>query len=363
MPLMDLRRLPALLLPSLVLLTVLGGCGSGGDGVASVNGHPIELATFRHWLSIVAAESGEPAAGLPEPPLYAGCIRRRLAEAASDKSKPTTAALRSSCAARSRALTQATLGFLISTDWLLGEAQDLGIAMPDTKVKKEFLSIEHRQFAHPAEFERFLSTGRYTVSDLLLRVKVGLLSDAIKRRVVKEHSHVTAAELERYYTENKARFGTPEKRSVYVILTKTEHAAESARRDIESGRSFTSVARNASLDRSGKTSGGLLSDVGRGRLAKALDEAVFATRPNLLTGPIKTTAGYYVFSVKSIAPANEPPLSKVESQVKAQLTFANESKALNTFIKEFRTRWTKATECKSGYVVMQCSDYRASRAE
>ena len=123
------------------------------------------------------------------------------------------------------------------------------------------------------------------------------------------------------------------------------------------------MARKRSIDPSGKASGGLLSEVDRGQFAKALDQAVFAARPNVLTGPIKTAAGYYVFSVKSVAPASHPPLSKIGSQVKAQLTFANESKALNSFIKKFKTRWTKATDCKSGYVVMQCSEYKGSSAE
>ena len=347
----------------LAAVTMLGGCGAGGSGVASVDGHPIALATFRHWLTIVAAEAGEGLSGLPEPPRYAGCIRRARSEGAKGVTKPSASALRANCASRYRTLTRATLGFLIPAEWLLAEARDLGISVPDARVKREFVAFERRRFPRRAEFETFRATSGYTVSDLLLRVKLDLLSAAIRRRVVDEHSTVSDAQVERYYRENQARFGTPEKRAVFVVLTKTERAAKLARHEIESGTSFSTVARKVSIDPSGKADGGLIPAVVRGQYPKALDDVIFSARANVLEGPVKTSFGYYLLSVKSVTRASVPSLSKVKNQAKSELAFEDESQALNSFIKAFRTRWTRATNCDGGYVVMQCSEYRGSRTE
>lgn len=343
--------------------TALGGCAGAGAGgrVASVDGHAITAATFRHWLGIIDAESGDTASDLPEPPHYLGCVRHLLSSAPKSKPKPTTAALQSSCASRYRALREATLGFLIPAQWLLAEAPRLGVAISDAEVKKELVKAERGRFPHTAEFERFLASSRYTVSDLLLRMKLNLLSAALERKVVKGHSKVTDADVEKYYNENKARFAKPETRAVYIILTKTERAARRARSEIQSGERFSSVAKKVSIDAASRSSGGLRREMVKGEDDKKLDQAIFSAKPNVLSGPIETSRGYYLFSVKSVSPGSESPLSKVTSQIKAQLAASRESQALSSFIKAFRARWIEKTDCSSGYVVIECRGYKGSR--
>jgi hypothetical protein len=212
---MTLLRAIRRLSGSAVLLSAviaLGGCTASGDRVVTIDGHTISVSTFRHWLGIVAAESGEAAGDVPEPPHYAACIRH-LRISPRSEIKASTVALEARCASRYRMLTDATLGFLIPAEWLLAEARHLGLVIPDAKVKKEFLTAVHSRYPRAAEFESFLASSRYTVSDLLLRVKLNLLSAAIQRKVVTAHSKVTRAEVEKYYAANKSRFGTPEKRA------------------------------------------------------------------------------------------------------------------------------------------------------
>ena len=74
------------------------------------------------------------------------------------------------------------LGFLISSTWVLGEANSLGVKVSDKEVKKQFAKIKSQQFPKAAEFEKFLKTSGQTVSDLLLRVKLNLLSRKSSRR-------------------------------------------------------------------------------------------------------------------------------------------------------------------------------------
>src|SRR5208282_5687039 len=104
----------------------------------------------------------------------------------------------------------------------------------DAEVKKEFTKIKNAQFPKAAEFEKFLADSGQTVSDLLLRVKLNLLSSKIQQKIVKTKATVTQAQIEKYYNENPERFGTLEKRDIDIILTKTEAEANKAKHEIES---------------------------------------------------------------------------------------------------------------------------------
>ena len=165
------------------------------------------------------------------------------------------------------------------------------------------------QFPTAAEFEKFIAKSGQTVSDLLLRVKLNMLSQKIQAKVIKESQTVTEQEIEKFYNNNKARFGTPERRSVEIILTKTEAEALAAKKEVESGKSFSSVAKAKSTDPVSKANGGLLPEVVKGQEEKALDEAIFTSTVNKLGGPVKTPFGYYIYEVKTITPG-QPEITR-----------------------------------------------------
>jgi foldase protein PrsA len=244
---------------------------------------------------------------------------------------------------------------------VLEEGSSLGVKLTDKEVHKQFEKIKTSQFPKASEFEKFLATSGQTVSDLLLRVKLNLLSQKIEQKIIKQKSKVTEAQITKYYNENKSRFGTPEKRSVEIILTKTEAAAKSAKKEVESGKSFASVAKAKSTDPTSKANGGLLPEVVKGEEEKALDTAIFSTAANVLSGPVKTPFGYYVFEVKSVTPGSQQALSKVKSSIKSQLTSQQQQTALSKFVKEFKKKWQAKTECRSGFTVQDCKGYKAPK--
>jgi foldase protein PrsA len=362
-----LRFIPAL---GAVLFALLGlaACGGiPGNAVVQVGGMPVTKEAFNHWMEIAATASSTTAGAaaakpvLPEPPDYKACIAhlRAIAPApAKGQTAPTTAQLKSQCEQQYKQLQQQVLGFLISSDWVIGEAGALGVKVSDAEVHKQFAKIKSSQFPRAAEYEKFLATTGQTTSDLLLRVKLNVLSSKIQEKVAKRKHAVSKAEIEKYYNENKQRFGTAEKRSVELILAKTEAEAKKAKQEVESGTSFASVAKKVSIDPASKAHGGLLPEVVKGQQEKALDEALFSAKPNVLGGPLKTAFGYYIYRVKSVTPGNQQSLSQAEAAIKSQLTATQSQTALTSFVKEFRKKWTAKTECRSGYVVKDCQQFK-----
>jgi len=351
----------------LFALVGLAACGGlPGDAVVSVDGKSITKETFNHWMGVAAASSATTSGSkpaIPEPPKYTACIAsaKAAAKPAKGQAAPTEAALKSQCEQQYKSLQQEVLGFLISSNWVLGEASSLGVKISDKEVKKNFEKIKDQQFPKAAEFEKFLKTSGQTVSDLLLRVKLNLLSSKIQQKVVKEKSKVTHAQIEKYFKENPKRFEVAEKRNLLIILTKTEAQAKKAKQEIESGKSFESVAKRVSIDPTSKANGGKLTGVIKGQEEKALDTAIFAAKKNVLSGPVKTPFGYYIYEVKSITPGSQQTLKQAEASIKSQLTATQQQKALSTFVKDFKTKWTAKTECRSGYSVADCKGYKAPK--
>jgi foldase protein PrsA len=362
-----LRFIPALgaVLFALVGLAACGGIP--GNAVVQVGGMPVTKDAFNHWMAIAATASSATAGAaaakpvLPEPPDYKACIAHLQAVTpapAKGQTAPTAAQLKSQCEQQYKQLQQQVLGFLISSDWVLGEAGSLGVKVSDAEAHKQFAKIKSSQFPRPAEYEKFLATTGQTTSDLLLRVKLNLLSSKIQEKVAKRKHAVSKAEIEKYYNENKQRFGTPEKRNVELILAKTEAEAKKAKQEVESGTSFASVAKKVSIDPTSKVNGGLLTEVVKGQQEKALDEALFSAKPNVLSGPLKTAFGYYIYRIKSATPGNQQSLSQAEAAIKSQLTATQSQTALSSFVKEFRKKWMAKTECRSGYVVKDCKQFK-----
>ena len=151
----------------------LAACGGGipSNAVVQVNGQPITKATFEHWLGVAASASAAatpgqkaPKAVVPDPPAYTNCIahlKEIEPKPAKGQQPKTEAALKSQCEQQYKALQQTTLGFLISADWVIGQAEEQGVKLSDKEVQKKFNELKKQQFPKEAEFQKFLaSTGR-----------------------------------------------------------------------------------------------------------------------------------------------------------------------------------------------------------
>jgi foldase protein PrsA len=352
----------------------LAACGGGvpSDAVVQVNGQPITKATFNHWLAVAASASAAAAPGqkapkavVPEPPAYTACIahlKEVEPKPAKGQQPKTEAALKTQCEQQYKALQQTTLGFLISADWVIGQAEEQGIKLSDSEVAKKFNALKKQQFPKEAEFQKFLASTGQTVSDLLLRVKLSQLTTKIQEKITKEaKKNVNEAAVAKYYDEHKSLYGKPESRDLRIVLTKTEAEAKSAKQEIASGKSFASVAKSKSIDPTSKSTGGEIKGVVKGQEQKALSEAAFAAKAGVLGGPVKTPFGYYIYEVAAIHAPTQQSLAQVKETVKAQLASTQQQTALTKFVKEFEQRWKGRTECRAGYVMQRCKQYKAPK--
>jgi parvulin-like peptidyl-prolyl isomerase len=346
-----------------VLALLLAACGGvPGNGVARVDDSVIKTNSFNHWLAVAAASSQAPGspggASVPDAPQFAKCIatkRQQQAKPAPGQPKQTDAQLKQACQQEYQSLQGQVMQFLISAQWIQSEASDQGIHVSDKDVQKEFAKQKKQSFPKEADYQQFLKSSGMTQKDILLRVKLDLLSNKIRAKVTKGKSKVTNTQIAAYYNGNRSRFGQPEKRNTLVVLTKDQAKAQQALKELQGGASFASVAKKYSIDSASKAQGGKLT-VSKGQQEKALDDAVFTAKAGQLKGPVKTQFGYYVFKVSNVTPGSQQSLAQAQASIKQILSTQNQQKALQDFVKKFQKKWKARTDCRKGYVVATCNN-------
>jgi foldase protein PrsA len=310
--------LAALLLPA----SLVAACGDSmpGNAVATVDGEAIQKSAFEHWVGVAAKAGGQ--------------------------QKPN----------RQQQRTQA-LQLLINAKWLEGEASDQGIDVSDAEVRKVFEQQKKQSFPKEADYRKYLRDSGQTAEDLLFIIRVQtVLTGKIQEKIVKGKDHVSDAQITAYYAKNKKRFAVPERRDLRIVLTKGKAKAQQAKRALQSGRSWSAVTKQYSVDKASKTKGGKVPGVTKGSQEKALDKAVFKASKNKLVGPVKTQFGYYVVEVTKVSEPSQQSLTQAKQAIKRQLATEQQQKALQAFAKDFQAKWKGKTECRDSYVTQECKN-------
>lgn len=348
-----------------VVATVLVACGSSdtsipGNAVANVDGTPITRTDYEKWAAITAkgsAQGGRPAV-IPDPPTFTRCIAtlRTQVRPARGQPAPTDVTLRAQCRQQNEALVQQTMGTLIQNLWIEKEADDEGVSVTDADVRRQLDQTKRQSFPTEKAYQRFLKQSGMTEADVLERVRIQALAQALTRKIQRSVAPVTDAQIQSYYNRNRDQFALPERRDVQLILTRTQAQANAAKSAVQGGTSWAAAAKQYSTDAASKATGGELKGVSQGQQDRAFDQAAFSARKGVIVGPVKGQFGYYVLRVTNITPARQTPLAEARSQIRALLQQQGQQQKMSTFIRDFQQRWRDRTNCRAGYVVQLCKN-------
>ena len=352
-----------LLATAAALPLALAACGNDvpSGAVAKVDDSVIKKEDFDHWLGAAAQGQQVPGAGgevvVPDPPDYAECVESKKGQpAVPGAPKPSDDELKTQCEQEYEALKEQVMQFLISAEWIQQEAEARDIEVSDEEVQKQFEDQKRQSFPNEKGYQEFLKTSGQTEEDLLFRVKLDVLSNKVRDEIIAETDEISDEDIENYYEENEERFAQPERRDLNVVLTRTEAKANEARAALESGQSFSSVAKEFSIDEASKAQGGKLPAVAEGQQEKAFDDAIFAAEQGELTGPVKTQFGWYVFEVTKVTPASQQSLDEAKETIRSLLRSEREQSALDSFIEDFQEKYRDETHCADDYVVDDCEN-------
>jgi foldase protein PrsA len=361
---MKRKLLSVLALPVLAAALLVAGCGGGGvpsDSVATVDGTSIKKTDFNHWLAVAARQSVPPGStatpAVPDPPNYTNCVATLQKQPVpKGQKKPSADALKAQCEQQYNGLKTQVMQFLIQSQWLLKEADARKLTAKPAQVQQQLNDQIKQSFPKRADFNKFLKTSGMTMQDLLFRVKVDVLTQQVRQKVVAGQNKVSDAAVSSYYNKNKARFAQPERRDLLVVLTKTQAKANQAKAAIQGGQSWASVAKKFSIDQASKSQGGKLPGVAKGQQEKSFDTAIFSAKKNALVGPVKTQFGYYVFKVTKVTPASQQTEQQAHDTIVNLLRSQQEQTAINNFVKDYQKKYKSKTNCAKAYVIDSCKN-------
>jgi foldase protein PrsA len=361
---MKVRRSVLALSAFFVFAIGVAGCGSSvsGDSVATVAGNPITTQAFNHWMYVAAKSQAAQSPGQPvivpnDPPNFDKCIAQVKKQIPS-LAKTATKTLRTDCKQLFTSLSSQVMDFLIKSYWYQADANKLGVKVTDADVQKAFDAARKQQFPTAAGFNKFLSQTGQTQQDILFRFRINQI---VQKLVAKHNTKVTPASIQAYYNAHQSQFGTQEARNMRVVLAKTAADANAAKKALQSGQSWNTVAKKYSTDPTSKSNGGVLTGVTKQQADSALAGAAFSAPPGKLLGPVKGQFGYYVFEVTKITPATHQTLAQATALIKQQLSSQSQQTAQTAVDNHAKKDWLSQTTCRSGYAMADCKGYKAPK--
>jgi len=217
-----------LLLATLAAALVAAGCGGDdvpSDSVAKVGDVKITKTQYNHWFLASVKQQAQSTGQkpdqvvAPDPPNFTKCIAAKQTQPLpSGVPKPDAKALKAQCKQEYDGVSQQTLQFLITSQWLTQEAKRRKITASDKEVQTTFQQQKKQSFPKEADYQKFLQTSGQSETDLLFRVKLSVLTNKLQQSIVKNKATVSDAAVQDYYNKNKQRFAQPETRDLQVVL-------------------------------------------------------------------------------------------------------------------------------------------------
>lgn len=334
-------------------LLLIYGCGESkvpaGD-VGVVKGAPVSSISkkeFNVWLRAAAARDGD-AMGLPLAPGFKGCVDAQ-------KSNISASEKRSRCRQRLARLRRQTMSFLISSRWIMGQAQADGIAVSDAEVDAE-LDKQLAGFASAKAKESFLRQSQMNRQQLLFRTRLNLLASRLRREAAGGAVTPSESQIRDFYKINAKRFGQPASREIDLVTTASADKAILAKVLIEKGASFSTVNRRYGSTAEARRRPTRIT-VSRGRVVGPdLERAVFSAPKGKLVGPVQGGYVYYVFRVISSTPSTRQSLAQARPLVVDLLEAQLRRERVSEYLDKLEADWRKRTLCAPGYVVTECSN-------
>jgi foldase protein PrsA len=359
-----LRSIPALGAFFVLVAAAISACGASvpGNSVATVAGNPISQKAFNHWMYVdakgqAASSPGQPVIVPNDPPNFTACIAQARAKIPTLKTTPAKT-LKADCKQLFTSLSSQVMDFLIKAYWYQGTAHQLGIKLTDAQVAAALAKAKKGQFPTAAQFQAYLNSTGQTQQDIDYRVRV---SQTVAKLMARHPTTATPAKIAAYYAAHQTQFGTPQTRNMRIVLAKTAAQAQTARKALQKGQSWTAVAKKYSTDPTTKDKGGVLTNVTAGQQDAALSTAAFAAPANKLLGPVKGQFGYYVLEVTKVTPATQRSLAASTALIKQTLSGQLTQAAQAAVDSQAKKEWLSKTTCRSDYAMADCKGYKAPK--
>jgi parvulin-like peptidyl-prolyl isomerase len=260
-------------------------------------------------------------------------------------------------------LHKATVGELLNSAWIFGEAEELGIKVTKKEVESELAKVKKESFKTEKAFQEFLKESHFTEEDVNERLELQILSTKIQEKITGEAPPLSEAEMQDYYEAEKAtQFTKPASRDVRVAVNEDKKEIEAAKKALEADNSEASWEKvTKKYSPTTATNGGLQKEITEEFLQEPLKKDIFKSATGELIGPVKQAKSYLLLEVVKLHPKKVQSFPEVKATIEQTLSGEREQKYFSEWVSEdFQAKWTSRTHCASGFTIEQCANYKGS---
>ncbi|MFC2078964.1 peptidylprolyl isomerase [Candidatus Bipolaricaulota bacterium] len=206
------------------------------------------------------------------------------------------------------------------------EADQQGIVLTDEEVQQDF-DVQYSGFLagqgwteedlalylaqQGRTLESFKEDAKAYISNQLLTMKV--------QQAVAGPLDVTDQQIEEYFGENEANYGTAERVRASHILVETREEAEELLDQLNDGADFADLAREHSTDPGSGANGGDLNWFARGAMVAPFEEAAFSLTVGETSDIVETQYGFHIIQLTDRQDAALPVFAEIIDQVRTDL--------------------------------------------
>jgi len=208
-------------------------------------------------------------------------------------------------------------------------AKGMEVDYPEIDEKMEQFQA---QFPNELAMEEVLDAQGMTLKDVRDRLTRQSLIRKLHDREIRAKIVVSPMEIEKYYSENEAKFAEEERIKVRSITLKKNYDAREKglkdedaytrvtelRKKILTGQDFAKLAKESSEDVQAE-SGGLSDWIRRGAMIPVINDAIFSLDIGQASEIIETPMGYHIFRVEEKETASKQSLEEVRDQIHQEL--------------------------------------------
>lgn len=216
------------------------------------------------------------------------------------------------------------------------------------KIDLEYLSFDPAKFVDqvpaPSE-EKLKELYEKDSAKYELPAKIAYNYLVINPEDARKMISISEPEIETYFTENMGKYTSPEQVNLSVIklnlptdgnpenIAKIKVQADEIVNKIKSGKKFSEVAAQSSMDAS-KSKGGDLGWVSRNDISPELAEVYFSSYSMGLTKPIESNGSIYILDIKDYKEEVKKKLEDVKAEIKSEL----ENQNLPAYLSEYANK-------------------------
>lgn len=252
-------------------------------------------------------------------------------------------------------LRQQTIERLVIEHLLDEQVAKAGIKITDNDVNNQMAEMAAQQKMSLQDIRQMIESSGQKFDDVKERIRRGLGYQKVMEASWKDKADVNDSDTQKYYTENKNEFETPEQVRASHILVKTDPnitdpnqakakaiaKADDLLKQIKGGADFAELAKKNSACPSASR-GGDLDYFGKGQMVEPFEKASFALKPGQVSGVVETKFGFHIIKVTDHKDPNTVPFEQAKDNIKKLLVSQKQRTLARDYIENLKSQATIA---------------------